>query len=110
MAVTIVGIGQSKVINSLNTYNHTALNNGMYMVSISLTEQPPSGVSILLQQNGSTKASFSSPAAQQGVINLQVVMNCSVNDVIGTVISSSSAGDQGLNVIKGILNIHQGST
>jgi hypothetical protein len=108
MATTITRIDQSKVISNLDTYNHTALANSVYNVSIQLTEQPPSGISILLQQNSSTKASFSSPAAQQGVINLQVAMNCAINDVISIVISSSSASDQNINAIKGILNIHQG--
>jgi len=109
MAQTITGISQTKVINALDTYNHTALNDGMYSVSITLSEQPPSGMSILIKQNSSTKASFSSPVPSQQAINLQVVMNCAANDVIGVVLSSSNANDQQLNSIKAILNIHQGS-
>lgn len=110
MSQTITGIGKTKVLNQLDTYNHTALTASMYFVSIQLSEQPPSGMSILIQQNASTKASFSSPAAAQGVINLQVVLNCAINDVISVVLSSSNAGDKQLNSIKGILNIHVGST
>jgi len=109
MATIISGISKSKVLSNLDTYNHTALTAGMYNVSISLSEQPPSGVSILIKQNSTTIASFSSPAATQGVINLQALLNCAINDVIGVVISSSSASDQTINSIKAILNIHQGS-
>lgn len=110
MAQTITGIGKTKILNQLDTYNHTALTTNMYMVSISVSEQPPSGMSILIQQNASTKASFSSPTPTQGVINLQVVLNCTASDVISVVLSSSSANDKGLNSIRGILNIHVGST
>lgn len=110
MAQNITGIMQTKILNQLDTYNHTALLTSMYMVSISVSEQPPSGMSILIQQNSATKASFSSPTPTQGAISLQVVLNCAANDVISVVLSSSSANDKGLNSIRGLLNIHPGST
>lgn len=109
MAQTISKISESQVINQFDTYNHTALRNSMYMVKIRMTDIPASGISILMKQNSTTKASFSSPTPGQSAIDLDVIMNCSINDVIGVVISSSTASDQLGNSFKAILTIRQGS-
>jgi len=108
MATTLIKNYQSNVINALDTYNYTVPSASLESVSVSMTEIPPSGISILIQQNGSTKASLSSPAAAQSVLNLQVILNCASSDVISVIISSSSAIDQQLNTIKGIINIRDG--
>lgn len=110
MAQTITGINQTKVLNQLDTYNHTALSASMYMVSVSLDEIPTSGISIAIKQNGSTKITSVAPTTAQGNVKVQIVLNCAVNDVIGVTLSSAVAADSGKNVIKAILNIHQGST
>lgn len=109
MAQTITRIDQSKVISQLDTYNHTALQNSMYMVSVDMSEVPPSGISIVINQNGSPKATSTAPSATQSNIKLQVVLNCAASDVIGIAITSSNAIDKALNGIKGILSIHTGS-
>lgn len=109
MAQNVVNIGQVKVLNALDTYNHAALQNSMYMVAVSVSEVPPSGLSVLIQQNSVTKATAALPAASQNHVDLQVVLNCAINDVISVVLSSSSAIDKGLNSIKATLNIHPGS-
>lgn len=109
MAQTITGIGKAKILNQLDTYNHTAMLNSMYMVSISLSELPPSGMSIVIQQNAVTKASVSSPAISQNHMDLQIVLNCAINDVISVILSSSNVNDKQLNSIRGTLNIHTGS-
>jgi hypothetical protein len=111
MAQNIVNINQIKTLNALDTYNHTALTNNMYKVDCSVLELPPSGVIIQIKQNGTIKATTSTPpAASQMVVNLQIVLNCAANDLISVVLSSAQASDTGLNVIKGALNIHIGST
>lgn len=110
MATIISGISKTKVLNQLDTYNHTALANSMYMVKLSINEIPPSGITVQLKQNSTVRASLSVPAATQSPMDIQVVMNCAINDVIGVVIASSTASDQGGNSFKAILNIHQGST
>lgn len=107
MATIITGINQTKVLSNLDTYNHTTLATSMYTVSVKTTELPPSGLTITIQQNGSTKASVSVPAATQNHTELQVVLNCAVSDVIGVILASSVASD--VNTIRAILNIHQGS-
>ncbi len=109
MATTITNITKSKVLNQLDTYNHTALSTSMYMVSVQLTEQPPSGITITIKQNGSTKATLSAPAATQETMNLQTVLNCTATDTITVILASSTASDQGGNSFKAILNIHEGS-
>src|ERR1035441_2803449 len=105
MAQTITKISQTKVLNQLDTYNHTALSNSMYVVTMKLSEQPPSGMSIVIQQNGVTKASLASPSVQQNHMELIVQLNCSISDVISVILSSSAAIDQLGNSFKGILKI-----
>lgn len=106
----ITGIMQSKIINALDTYRHVAGTNNMYKVSCDVNEIPPSGVSVVIQQNGSTKFSSAAPAASQQLVSGQIVLNCAANDNIDIIVSSSSAPEAGINLIKGIINIHVGST
>jgi hypothetical protein len=109
MAQTISNIESTHVIAELDTYNYTVLKAQMYTVELDMSEQPPSGLSINIQQNGSSKATSTQPTTAQSHIPLRIVMNCAVNDVISVVLSSSNSNDQQLNSIKGILNIHEGA-
>lgn len=109
MAQTITGISKTKNIIALDTYNHTTLTANMYTVSIDMAEQPPTGLSIVIQQNGVTKATSTAAGAAQTHVPLAVTINCAINDVLSVILSSSTPGDQGLNVIKGTLSIHVGS-
>jgi len=109
MAQTLPTIYRTNILTNLDTYNHTALANSIYTVNVQLTETPPSGMSITIKQNSSTMASISSPAASQSVMNLQVQLNCAINDTISVVLASSSAIDQQLNNIRAILEISQGT-
>lgn len=110
MATIIPNFLTAKVITNLDTYNYTIQTAGMHVASIQLTEQPPSGISVLIKLNGSTVATAPAPSATQGAITLSTTMNCAVNDVVGFTLSSSTPGDQNLNAIKAILNIHVGSS
>lgn len=110
MATTITGITKTKVLSNLDTYNHTTLAASMYNVKCTLSEQPPSGVIITIQQNGVTKATTTTaPAATQQLVELAVTMNCAISDLLSVIITSSNPTDTGKNAIKAILNIHQGS-
>lgn len=108
MATTITGIMQTKVISNLDTYNHTAGLTSMYTVSLKLMEQSPSGCTIVMAQNGSTKLSVAVPAATQNHVEARIVMNCTAGDLIAVTIASSQASDQTINSIKGILQITPG--
>lgn len=111
MAQTITGITQTKILSILDTYNHTAATANMYMVKVDVTETPPSGLIITIQQNSSTVVSTTTaPASTQQLVSLQTVINCAASDVISVILSSSSAADKALNNIRGTLNIHVGST
>lgn len=110
MATLITGIAQAKVLSNLDTYNHTALQTSMYKVAVTASEIPPSGLLITIKQNGSTKATAALPAAAQNHVELQTVLNCTANDVISVVLSSASAGDTQLNVVKATMAITVGST
>ena len=106
---TITGIGQTKILTNLDTYTHTAALASMYKVIIQMTELPPSGLSVVIQQNGSTVISAAAPAASQNHIELQTILNCAISDTISVVLSSSQASDQTINSIKGILKITPGT-
>jgi hypothetical protein len=108
MATTITGIGQVKVLSNLDTYNHTALLNSMYTVQVDLSEQPPTGCSITIQQNGSTKATSATPSNTQLNMKLGVVLNCAASDVISVIIASSNTAESAPNQIKAILKITPG--
>lgn len=108
MATTITGITKSKILTNLDTYNHTALSTQMYGVSVQLSEIPPSGITITIKQNSSTIASTVAPANGQSTVQLQCLMNCTANDVIGVILASSSAVDAQLNDFKAILRITAG--
>lgn len=111
MATTLILNGaQSQVINQLDTYNYTVKTAAIHVASITLTTQPASGVSIIIKNNSSTVATFSAPSADETTINLSASIATAVNDVIGFVITSSTAIDKGGNSIKGIINIHVGSS
>lgn len=103
-------IAHSQPICSLDTFRHVALNNSMYKVSVDVSEIPPSGISIVIQQNGVTKASSAAPASSQIHVPLDVILNCAINDNIDVIISSSLPAEAGINLIKGSINIHRGST
>lgn len=108
MATTITGIDQSKVISSLDVYNHTTEIASLYTVSLQLTEQPPSDCTIVIAQNGSTKLSVAVPAAAQNHMEARVVMNCAASDLIAVTVASSTPSDITINSIKGILRITPG--
>lgn len=108
MSQTITKISQSKVINQLDTYNHTALASTMYTVSVRLDDIPTTGITVVIKQNSSTIVTSTTATAAQNHIEIQTIINCTANDVIGVVFASSVAGDQGGNNFKAILAIRQG--
>lgn len=111
MAQTLIQNGaQATVIASLDTYNYTVKTASMHVCAVSITMRAPSSISVVIKQGSTTIATSTAPAAAQTVINLNATMNCAVNDVISVIISSSAALDNQPNNMKGIINIHQGSS
>lgn len=112
MATNITNFLDTKVINQLGTYQFTATETADVVAKIAVQVNPPSGLAILIQKNGVTQSSVSSPAASQQVINLSASMSCVATDVVQFVLSSSSPIDQQQypqNTLKAILDVHKGS-
>lgn len=103
-------ISHEQVVIAQDTYRHTALAADTYKVSVRMSMIPPSGIAITIAQNGSTKASINSPASAQSIEDLQIVLNCAINDNIDIVINSAVVAEQGINDFKATINIHRGST
>lgn len=101
----------SNIIVGLGTYTFTVTSAtaGMITVQATASENPPSGLSIALQKNGSPVATSTAPTTAQGTINIQTTMNCVATDVISVVITSSAAIDNQLNTVKTLVTLRQGS-
>lgn len=108
--IILPNISHSQPICALETYRHVATAASMYVVDVDISEIPPSGLSIVIQQNGSTKATSAAPASSQIHVPLRVVMNCAISDNIDVIVTSSLPAEAGINLIKGSINIHRGST
>ena len=107
MAETLL-LNKPFVTSGIDTLNYTIAAAGLYYVQVQLTEVPPSGLSVLVKQNGSTV--FTAPALSPTQIAQQfkVSLNCALNDVISVVIASSTAIDLQLNNVKSTVTIGQG--
>lgn len=112
MAQTIISIEKTNVISQLDTYNYTipaSFPSSMATMSIDMSEQPASGLSVIFKKNGSAIATAAAPAAMQNHIPLKVTIACVPTDVLSMVLSSSNINDQNINAIRGILRITPGS-
>lgn len=97
----------SQAVTQLDTYNYTIPAAGSYQIQVTANEIPPSGLSMVIQQNSSTKATSTTLAAAQNTINLQVPLVCAQGDTISFILSSSTPSDQMPNSFKALLNIRQ---
>jgi hypothetical protein len=113
VATTIPNFLTNKVVSNLDTYTYTVTTAAMHVAKVRVQKMPPSGLTITIQQNGSTKATVTVQpivgSTGQSSQELHVTMNCAVSDVISFVLSSSTAIDQGPNAIKATLDVHVGS-
>lgn len=107
--VTLSNFIAEKVVNGLNTYQYTVATAAVHVAKIRVPVTPPSGLSIVINQNGSPIATATVPAALQTHMELTASINCAVNDIITWVLTSSTASDEQLNTIQAILNLHVGS-
>lgn len=111
MAETLL-LNQPFVICGLDTLNYTVGAAGLYSVQVQLTEVLPSGLSVVINQNGSPV--FTAPALSPTQIAQQFKfgLNCAAADAIQVVISSTQSGagaiDNQLNTVKSTVYIQQG--
>lgn len=109
MSTVITNISKAKVISNLDTYTHTTLQASMYTISLSTSIRPLSGLSIIINKNGTPFATSIVPSATQGIQQLAVTINCAISDVLSVVVSSAATADLRINSIKGILDIRPGT-
>lgn len=107
MAETLL-LNQPFVTCGLDTLNATAAAAGLYNVAVQLTEVPPSGLSVVVNQNGSPVFTAPVLTPTQVAQQFKVGLNCALNDTVSVVISSSSAIDQQLNTVKSTVSFNQG--
>lgn len=91
-----------------NNYTVPTGGDGMYNVAVQLSENPPSGLSVVVNKNASPvyTAPVISPTqiAQQFKFDLPLV----ATDVVSVVLSSAVAIDSQLNTVKTNMSIGQG--
>jgi len=100
---------KTKVVNTLDTYQHTVTTAGMHTVEATVNDQiPPMGLIITIAQNGTTAATSATPAGSQIHTNLCKVINAAVGDVLSIQLSSSVVNDTLPNGFQAILKITEG--
>jgi hypothetical protein len=97
---------QANVEAGLNTFTYTVPAAGVYQFSCESFVVPPSGLSIVINQNGTPIATSATPSASQNFIAIAAVnVQCAINDVITIVLTSSVPLDAMLQNVKSIINI-----
>lgn len=92
----------------LITDTYTVPSTGLYNLNAQITEIPPSGLSIVVNQNGSPVYTAPTLTPTQDAIQFKVDLNCVAADVITLVLSSSNANDLLLESVKTNVSIGQG--
>ena len=100
----------ANLTSGTDTLNYTVPTGGagIYTASVQLTEIPPSGVSVIVKQGSTTR--FTAPTISPTQIAQQFTFSYlyADADVIGVVISSSTAIDKVANSVKATVTIRQG--
>jgi hypothetical protein len=104
MALTLKDY-QSNLFTGLGTFTYNVTVAGLYFASCTSSELPPSGLSIVINQNGSPVVSSATVQPAQMIVSAQTQISCAVNDVITFVLSSSNANDLSANTIKSTIVI-----
>lgn len=85
---------ESNVIRGLGTYTYTVNTAGLHSVESRGNMLPGSGLSVVINHNGSPVASSAAPSAAQSVMSIQALgIQCAVNDTLSIVYSSSVNSD-----------------
>jgi len=105
--VTGLSASQSNIIGGLGTFTYNIPAAGVYELSIQSNLQPPSNLSIVINQNGSPIDSTNTPTINTTHIELCVTKICALNDVITFVLTSAAFIDNSVPpAIKSIISIN----
>jgi hypothetical protein len=102
-------LNQPFVSVGLPTWAYTVGTAGIYSVLIQSTELPPSGVSIVINNNGSPVFTAPTLSATQGSIQFKYMQLFAASDAITVVMSSATASDALLNTVQSTCSIQQGA-
>lgn len=96
---------QSRTVAGLGTLTFTAPSTIDYSVIVGSTLNPPTGLSIVINQNGSPVVSqpISAPSAMSA--GASAIISCTAGDVITIVLSSSVNNDTIANNVKTTVSI-----
>lgn len=111
MATNTLILGKPQVANGLQTMTYTVPSTEQsrtYNVQVQLTEVPPTGLSVVVNKNGSPI--FTAPAITPTQIAQQFRFSfiAAASDVITVVLASSAAIDAGLNNVKSTITLSTG--
>jgi len=99
---------QSNIFTGLGTWTYTASVAGLYDIAAVASVLPPSGLSIVINQNGSPVATSLTPSAAQLSVSAQVMnLNVAASDVITVVLTSSTQSDTLPNALKTLITLNQ---
>jgi hypothetical protein len=104
----ILFLNVPRVDVGLVTDTWTAPSAGLYNLAAQITEIPPSGLSIVVNQNGTPVYTAPVLTPTQSAIQFKVDLDCAASDVITLVLSSSNANDLLLESVKTNVAIGQG--
>ena len=99
---------QPFVFCGLGTLTYNVLADGNYNAAVQLSENPPSGLSVLVKNNGSTIFTAPTITPTQIAQQFRVAFQAVANDVITVVLASSEQIDNNLNTVKSTIYVGGG--
>lgn len=106
--MNILKDAESNAIVGLGTNQHTCANTSLYVVDVRTTIVPTSGLSIVINLNGSPVATSTAPGSNDIFASLHASMECVPTDIITVVLSSSTLQDiLNLNNVKSVISINR---
>ena len=104
--MNILKDSESNAISGLGTSQHTCVYSQLYKVECKSTIVPTSGLSIVINQNGSPIATSKAPTANDIYAFVSAAIEATAGDIITVVLSSSLIQDSvNLNNVKSIITI-----
>lgn len=99
---------EQTVGTGLGTWTVTVPSAGLYHASAFITLTPPTGVSVLIEQNSTTIISTGALNPNATEYNLDCFIKAAAGDVISIVVSTANTPDPSVTTIKGVFNVHAG--
>jgi hypothetical protein len=104
----ILLLNQPFINVGLVTITYTIPTTGLYNITVALSEIPPSGLSVVINDNGSPIFTAPTITPTQIAQQFKYSFQATASHVITVVLSSSSAIDAQLNSVKSQITIGQG--